>query len=403
MPKNIVVCSDGTGNSGGKRHGTNVWRIFNAVDRDCNDCKQITCYDDGVGTHNIRLLRLFGGAFGWGLCRNICEAYEFLALNYEEGDKVFLFGFSRGAFTVRSLAGMICRCGLLERDAVVRAPRCTRKHYVKRILHAYRSETTISGDAGADQIRKSLGIGDLCLRSATIHFVGVWDTVDAVGVPFDELKAWVDPVWRCLFKRRLWGFHDLKPHPAIRHAYQALALDDERRTFHPLVWKVSNSQPQDPAGPVDSNPSDTSCVAGDDGKREGEQIVEQVWFAGVHSNVGGGYPKDSLSLVPLLWMMRRADECGLRFLQRKWDEYREDADPHGRLYDSRNGWGIFYRYARRNPYAHNPDDGPDAVPAVHESVSERIERATDDYAPKVLRPCRFTVVPSDFPTERDER
>ena len=393
MPKNIVVCSDGTGNSGGKRRGTNVWRIFNAVDRNREDCQQITYYDDGVGTHNVRLLRLFGAAFGRGLSRNIREAYEFLSLNYEVGDKVFLFGFSRGAFTVRSLAGMICRCGLLERDAVVRAPRRTRKHDVKRILRAYRSEASICPGASADEIRKALEIDDLALRSVKIHFVGVWDTVDAVGVPFDWLKRvpfdclkkWVHPVRRRLFKRRLWAFHDLKPHPDICHAYQALALDDERRTFHPLVWKVANSKPRDSAAPMNSKESDTSCPAGDGGKQKGEQIVRQVWFAGVHSNVGGGYPKDSLSLVPLLWMMRRADECGLRFLERQWNEYREDADPQGRLYDSRTGWGMFYRYARRNLYAHNPDDRP----SVHESVSERIVRATDYYAPKALQPGRF--------------
>ena len=184
-----------------------------------------------------------------------------------------MFGFSRGAFTVRSLAGMICRCGLLEREAIVRTTRRTRKHDVKRILHAYRSEKAISSGASADRIRKALGIDDLSLRSVEIHFVGVWDTVDAVGVPFDALKEWVDPVWRCFRKRRLWGFHDPKPHPAIRHAYQALALDDERRTFHPLVWKVSNLEPQDPAGPMDSNESDTSCEAGDDGKKQGERIA----------------------------------------------------------------------------------------------------------------------------------
>ena len=385
MPKNIVICSDGTGNSGGKRRGTNVWRIFNAVDRNREDCQQITYYDDGVGTHNIRLLRLLGGAFGRGLSRNIREAYEFLSLNYEKGDKVFLFGFSRGAFTVRSLAGMICRCGLLESDAVVRAPRRTRRQEVKRVLRKYRSDPPTACGASHDQIGKDLGIDNLARRSVEIHFVGVWDTVDAVGVPFDCLKKWVNPVWRCLFKRQLWAFHDLKPHPGIRHAYQALALDDERRTFHPLVWKVANSEPRDSVTPMNSKESDTSCAAGDDGKQEGEQIVRQVWFAGVHSNVGGGYPKDSLSLVPLLWMMRRADECGLRFLERQWNEFREDADPHGRLYDSRTGWGMFYRYARRNLYAHNPDDRP----SVHESVAERIVRATDYYAPKALQPGRF--------------
>ncbi len=399
MGKNIVICSDGTGNSGGKKRGTNVWRIFNAVERNRGgDREQITFYDDGVGTHNVRLLRLFGGAFGWGLSRNICEAYEFLALNYETEDRIFLFGFSRGAFTVRSLAGMICRCGLLERDALLEGGRRDRKRAVKRVLSAYRSEKRIPRGECADRIRKALGIGDLSLRSVPIHFVGVWDTVDAVGVPFDGLKERADPVWRCLFKRRPWHFHDLKPHPAIRHACQALALDDERRTFHPLVWEVPNS---DPKGEVDPEPSDSNeneapKAEGDDGARSGEQTVRQVWFAGVHSNIGGGYPKDSLSLVPLLWMMRQADACGLRFLERKWREYSEDADPHGRLYDSRTGWGMFYRYARRDPYA-----GADESPAVHESVLERIERATDYYAPKVLRPGQYEVVQNDLRIERD--
>ena len=401
MPKNIVVCSDGTGNSGGKRHGTNVWRIFNAVDRHCEDCAQTTYYDDGVGTHNVRLLRLLGGAFGRGLSRNIREAYEFLALNYEDGDRIFLFGFSRGAFTVRSLAGMICRCGLLERDAVIRASRRKRECDVRQVLCAYRSEESPPNGASDEQVRKTLRIDDLSLRPVDIHFVGVWDTVDAVGVPFDELKEWVDRAWRCLFGRRLWRFQDLKPNSRIRHAYQALALDDERKTFHPLIWNVPNTQTKDPAGSVESTERDTSFAAGDDGKPRVEQVVQQVWFAGVHSNVGGGYPKDSLSLVPLLWMMHRAHECGLRFLRRKWDEFREDADPHGRLYDSRNGWGIFYRYARRNPCAHKPDGAPETKPAVHETVRERIDRATDYYAPKVLRPGCFTVVPGESVPERD--
>ena len=380
MAKNIVVCSDGTGNSGGKRRGTNVWRIFNAVDRHHKDCEQIAYYDDGIGTHGVRLLRLFCGAFGWGLSRNIREAYEFLALNYKKGDRIFLFGFSRGAFTVRSLAGMICQCGLLERDAFLKKGRRERKRAVKRILHAYRSEKRIC---------RKVDI------SVKIHFVGVWDTVDAVGVPFDWLKEWVDPVWRCLIKRRLWNFHNLKPHRDICHAYQALALDDERKTFHPLVWSVRNTDGDDKTA--------TSDAARDGGARDGKQTVRQVWFAGVHSNVGGGYPKDSLSLVPLLWMMCQADTCGLRFLKRKWDEFRENADPHGRLYDSRTGWGMLYRYACRNPYAGDPYDGAEVTPAVHKSVFERIARATDYYAPKALQACpkQYTVVGNESPVERD--
>ena len=126
-------------------------------------------------------------------------------------------------------------------------------------------------------------------------------------------------------------------------------------------------------------------------ERDGEErVIEQVWFAGVHSNVGGGYPKDSLSLVPLLWMMHRAHECGLRFLAGKWREHREAADTHGRLYDSRTGWGMFYRYARRDLY-----ERKGSLPRIHATVFERIRRGTDHYGPKVLLRDRYIVTPDD--------
>ena len=391
MAKNIVICSDGTGNRGGKTRGTNVWRIFNAVDRYSEDCEQITYYDDGVGTDNVRLMRLFSGAFGWGLSRKIREAYEFLALNYEEGDKVFLFGFSRGAFTVRSLAGMICRCGLLKRNALVSLGRRKRKCAVNRILKAYRSEKKIckaddSEISKIEQIRNGLGIGDLCLRSVKIHFVGVWDTVDAIAGPLSKLKV-VDWIYRHLLERRKWGFHDQIPHRDICNAYQALALDDERKTFHPNVWALPNNALEEAAGvKVAGTMTDCKVYKSSRMGNDKEQVIEQVWFAGAHSNVGGGYPKDSLSLVPLLWMMYRADACELRFLESKWQEYREAADPHGRLYDSRTGLGAFYRYAPRNLYEfYDRTKNGEFLPVIHKSVSERIERATDYYAPKNIQ------------------
>lgn len=142
---NLVLCSDGTGNSGGKARGTNVWRFFNAVDRhgaaedDGQPLEQRTLYDDGVGTDTLRLARALGGAFGWGLSRNLRQLYTFLVMNYEKGDQVFLFGFSRGAFTVRSLAGMICRCGLLDREAFLDRPPGERRRALRRILRACRS------------------------------------------------------------------------------------------------------------------------------------------------------------------------------------------------------------------------------------------------------------------------
>ena len=370
MPKNIVICSDGTGNSLSKIHGTNVWRIFNAVHRHDPALKQITYYDDGVGTDSIKLLRLLGGAFGWGLKRNILQAYAFLAMNYNEGDKVFLFGFSRGAFTVRSLAGLIGRCGLICRDKFLRADsHKTRKAMLRQVMKAYRSTKKFYNKSGenhqkkACRIRKELGLCNLKPHSIPIHFIGVWDTVDAVGLPFDKLKRKIGCIWANISNRRLWHFNNNVPHHCIYNAYQALALDDERKTFHPLLWK-SESQP--------SNSTNTHIC--------------QVWFAGAHANVGGGYPKDSLSLVPLLWMMDRANSRGLRFLASKWREYREAADPHGRMYDSRTGMGMIYRYAPRNIYEHEGD------PAIHASVFDRIARRTDYYAPKVIRNGQFTKV-----------
>ena len=365
MPKNIVICSDGTGNSGGKTRGTNVWRIFNAVDRhNATGREQMTYYDDGVGTDNLRWLKLLGGAFGWGLSRNIRQAYTFLVMNYEEGDDIYLFGFSRGAFTVRSLAGMISRCGLLSRKVLLAADRRQRATLLRRILWAYRR---IHEDAGS-AIRE-----ELKLREVPIRFVGVWDTVDAVGMPLDWMRDLLDAkVWRRWLGIRFWGFYDKELSRKVWYAYQALALDDERKTFHPNVWEPRECEVwvPDRGWRGDRPPGDT------------KQVMEQVWFAGAHSNVGGGYPKDSLSLVPLDWMMAKAHLCGLRFGDGFRKQYQHDADPHGKLYDSRAGLGAYYRYAPRVLKKENKEERP----VIHDSVIERIERATEYYAPGSMLP-----------------
>ena len=387
--KNIVICMDGTGNRGGKTRGTNVWRIFNSVDRNHGVVEQITYYDDGIGSDGFRPVRLAAGAFGWGLSRKIRDAYAFLVETYEKGDRIYLFGFSRGAFAARSLAGMICRCGLLEREPFTTAPRRSRDRTVRRVLAAYRSEKLVPQSEDEDvpppeRIRHCLGIGDLPLRRVGIHFIGVWDTVDAVGGTLGGLSA-LDWLWRKLFRKRWWGFHDLDPHPDICSVFQALALDDERRTFHPKVWNRPNARLPGIAGAqAGSEPEDSATTGG-----ESKQIVQQVWFAGAHANVGGGYPKDALSLVPLLWMMSRARDRGLCFLESKWAAFGEAADPHGRLYDSRAGFAALYRYGRREVHCHAQD------PAVHASVVERIRRGTDRYAPKALGKKGFVLVPAD--------
>lgn len=358
MGKNIVLCSDGTGNTPGKGRGTNVWKLYLAVDRHghedpdnaATDPPQVAFYDDGVGTGGIRLLRLAGGAFGLGLSRNILRLYASLLLHYEPGDKVFLFGFSRGAFTVRSLAGMISRCGLLERKDYLATSIRDRKKTLKEILRAYRSDKK---EAGAN-IRKKFG-----LRSINIEFIGVWDTVDAVGLPFGLNRF--DKIWRKLFGVRLWGFYDQVLSSRVKRACQALAIDDERQTFHPNVWEP----------------------------RDG---IEQVWFAGVHSNIGGGYPKEGLANIALYWMFVRArDDAGLRFVRDAVDAAHDQANAYAKLYDSRAGFAAYYRYRPRD--IEGLCGGSDRV-KVHVTALDRIQWTTDGYAPANL-PERFEVVDPD--------
>lgn len=379
--KNIVICSDGTGNRGGKTRGTNVWRIFNAIDRhNVRQTEQVTYYDDGVGTQDWHWLKLFSGAFGFGLSRNIRDAYAFLAMNYNPGDRIYLFGFSRGAFTVRSLAGLINFCGLINREAVVSATR-QRLRMLKQILKAYRSTDENKKAEALGKVRKVVANNDTYFHEGPIpiHFIGVWDTVDAIGLPFDRVMQGLDIVWNWLFRRRLWDFRDRQLGPHVRYAYQALALDDERKTFHPILWKHPNNTPeaQDAA----------DHTANSKARDPDERIIEQVWFAGAHANVGGGYPKDAMSLVTLDWMMGKAEECGLRFVNGARENIQRDADVHGRIYDSRSGWGAAYRLAPRNPYELYERKGKkrEFLPTIHGSVFQRIQRGTDFYAPKVIR------------------
>ena len=374
MSKNIVICSDGTGNRGGKTRGTNVWRVFNAVDRHRRDPEQYTYYDDGVGTENLRWWRLFTGAFGWGLARNIKEAYAFLSTHYEPCDKVFLFGFSRGAFTVRSLAGLVCKYGIAKRSAI--CDDGAKQHAViDHLLRAYRIADDRNKEEKHFREIERLGVSrcndfyvhnDSC-DSRLIHFIGVWDTVDAVGLPFDELKRAISWMRAKVTHNLWWNFRDYEVPTCVHCAYQALALDDERKTFHPILWRT-------PTGSIVNKDGggDNPCV---------ERDIEQVWFAGTHANVGGGYPNDSLSFVSLDWMMSKSERCGLKFTKCARAEVQRIADAHGRLYDSRAGWGAFYRPALR---------GPGCCPRVHASVDERIKRGTQYYAPKVIMPGQYT-------------
>lgn len=360
--KKIVLLSDGTGNSAAKRHKTNVWRLYNALDLHRVD--QIAMYDDGVGTRQFLLFKLLGGAFGWGLKRNVIELYKFLCRNYKESDRIYLFGFSRGAFTVRVLAGLIDSCGLCtnygserELHAIARANYAIyREKYrgcqLSRLFPRIRDRALIR-----DRSRLETAV------RPEIAFIGVWDTVDAYGLPVDELAKLWD---RFIFPMR---FEDRKLNGKVAKACHALSIDDERHTFHPVLW--DERQECDP------------------------ERIEQVWFPGVHSDVGGGYPRRDLALVSLDWMISKVEATGLVFLKDLRKEYRRRCDWSGIGHDSRAGLGALYRYRPRNIEklcrdggATGDDTGP---PKLHCSALERICETAVPYAPTGI-PLRYEIV-----------
>jgi len=354
MAKTIILLSDGTGNSAAKLAKTNVWRTYQAIDLSRPD--QIAEYDDGVGTSSVKPLALLGGAFGWGLKRNVLHLYKFLCRTHVDGDRIFAFGFSRGAFTIRVLMGLVLSQGLVrwhseeELDLLARA--AYREYREERFRRSYSLASIGRFIRRAFVAIRTSAAGREAYESArnrkvpSIAFLGLWDTVDAYGMPIKELKTGIDKfIWPL-------NFNDPKLDPRVERAFHALALDDERATFHPLVWDES-------AEPPHATP----------------KMVSQVWFAGMHSNVGGGYPDDAMSHVPLLWMLDNARAAGLRLKVAALDEYRLIATPYGRMYDSRSGLSSYYRYAPRKVQSYrNP-----AV--VHESVYLRMANGGDQYAP----------------------
>jgi uncharacterized protein (DUF2235 family) len=300
MPrKRLIVCCDGTWNDPGDR--TSIWRIKNGIATSAEaagasgaSVEQWVFYDSGVGTHWYD--RLGGGTLGLGLSRNVRDAYEFLVKSYQPGDEIFAFGFSRGAYTARSLCGLINCVGLLHwRD-------------VSMIAQAYRYYRTPPRERPHSPLH--LLMEDLVHHRVTIRFLGVFDTVGALGVPFPLLKRLTD---------RHVQFHDTaisavdkatgELRSIVESACQALAVDERRGPYAPALWTV----------PEGVDPKAECHVARPDGTRVAQE-VEQVWFPGAHSDVGGGYPEKGLGDLPLAWMVARAAARGLAFQKRFLDE-----------------------------------------------------------------------------------
>jgi uncharacterized protein (DUF2235 family) len=274
--KKIIVCCDGTWNKpGNKDRGkivkTNVQKIYEATSHTNGKIDQVKYYGQGVGTGFSLRDHFLGGSTGLGIDSNIMDAYKFIMWNYDPGDELYLFGFSRGAYTVRSLAGFIRNCGIMQPVYL---------HLINEAYYLYRDRTALTHPDSdlMKAFKKKYGID---VEETFIKFLGVWDTVGALGIPL----KWFDVL------NKKYQFHDVQISSQIKYAYHALAADERREVFTPTLWETS------PRAAMGFN----------------SQVSEQVWFSGVHSNIGGGYVDSGLSDVTLQWMMEKAQETGLGF------------------------------------------------------------------------------------------
>lgn len=412
--KNIVVCCDGTGNEISENI-SNVLKLYRVLRKTGKAAAQVVFYDPGVGTlarpnpwTKLRqdTVTVLGLATGYGLDDNVLNAYRFLIQHYEEGDDIFLFGFSRGAYTVRVLAGMIHKVGLL-------AP--PQSNLADAALTAYKQASAVVLDAGEDNSDSAGGDDDdppqaapasrddqasqfariVSTRWPTIKFLGVWDTVASVIVPRPDRFY--------TFSLQTLAF--TQSNPSVKIFRQAIAIDERRRMFRLEPWAEPqvfmhnrfsaghNAVPQD-------------CV--------------QVWFAGVHADIGGGYPEkeSGLSKFPLLWMIEEAVKSGLAVDPRTvnqlaWGVQRKGSpfsyvspdimrDPHESMTAAWRAleWipkGDKYKeWTARSSWLGNylPRAEPRLIPnngLIHESVVARM-RAVPSYAPVNL-PSTYQIVP----------
>jgi uncharacterized protein (DUF2235 family) len=361
--KNIIICCDGTGNEYTAYNNTNVVRVFENVVRDPG---QLAFYDPGVGTFDSlgstlgkSLGTVLGKGFGWGLTQNIEDPYLYLMDRFHPGDgqtepdKVFIFGFSRGAFTARALAGMLFRIGLLQKGSINLIP------YASRIYNG--KQRIKPGDSAATRKRKEAanleneltakGFKATYCHPCRPHFIGVWDTVASLGYFLGK------------------KFFDDKLNPDVRYGYHAISIDEKRRKFPVSLWDERD---------VD----------------EERQTVKQVWFAGVHSDVGGWYRERGLSNAALRWMLLRAQEAGMR-LKGGWDETLEPGpkvppDPGMKSTDEQAQheswvgiWKILPKTKRQFP----------ENPLIHQSVFDRINAASNTYSPWPDLPEKYRIEP----------
>ena len=279
--KRLALFLDGTWNT--VSSNTNVWRMKSMCGRaGCDGVPQAVYYDKGLGTTMGEIVR--GGVFGYGIDDAVVDAYEWLIETFDDGDEIFIFGFSRGAYTARSLSGFLSRCGLLRAGAPL-SIRQLYERYKKGSdvlsIHELRAMPSSNGDGLEERWMRRHA------REIPVKFTGVWDTVGALA----------GSTHFSLITGGNHDFLDVALRRSEQFAFHALAIDEHRRAFRPTLYSRFDMKVTD----LDAPPPRTL------------DQTEQRWFVGAHANVGGGLDNDLLAQVPLKWLLDKATLHGLSF------------------------------------------------------------------------------------------
>ncbi len=369
--KRLIICCDGTWNKASAKHPTNVNLTAQLIaPYDENGVPQVVFYDQGVGTSHLineAIETRLAGAFGWGLFDNVADAYRFIVLNYEPGDEIFIFGFSRGAFTARSLAGMLRKCGVVPKSQIKK---------LDRVFEFYKDAATHPDSDQAQKFRMEhspqIVLKDRDREWRLLHgvshdetnqlpilcvkYIGVWDTVGALGVPQHLLIS------RLAGTKKKYAFHDQKLSSTVKSARHAVAVDEDRLSFAPSLWDNLD----DLNGRFDGTP------------------YQQLWFPGDHGSVGGGGDVVGLSHDALLWVLEGAIEQGLAVDKFRMDALREDINPTAALKNVSKPGGLIERIYRRGARV-----GPQRASELANSTLDRLEFETKEknfepYRPRTL-------------------
>lgn len=381
MTRKIVLLADGTGN-GRLVQVSNICRLSQALDMSNKD--QLVYYIPGVGTETFKPLALLDGATGFGVPANVRKLYRFLSWNWTPDAAIYMFGFSRGAFTIRMLVDLIAKQGLLPTE--VNGRRVSHQEMIRNSNDAWRAfcakdperRNNLWVALGLPKLRDKILSAWKSFRGQpsyaqvqaadparapeklSVDFLGLFDTVEAYGVPIEEMR---EGVHLLVFPIKFGNDHTIWRN--VRCVRHALSLDDERRTFHPIRVSLS--------------PGET------------DTRIQEVWFSGVHSDVGGGYPDDMAAHVPLLWMIGELEKAAasaparaLGFHAGAIEDFKQTASAFGPLHDSRAGAAVLYRYDPRQVTAKDPKGNDYYRRTVHHSVVERLVDGYDEYAPLAL-------------------